>query len=468
MVINRRDLLRALLAGAAFPLRHAGAAVRPSVGIIGGGIAGVSLAWLLDGARDVVLLEAQDSLGGNIHGVEVDLGGEPVVVDMGAQYFHPGVYPAYTALLRHLGLHTPDSPDTSATHGFPASFTLRADAELVPRYVSPFVPGRLWPLAAPWNLEGLLAFGVAFFAAARRERLNESWALTMDEWLPTLGLSRRQREGMVLPWAASLFSGSIDQTRGLSARAAMIFAAKALPADPLEPIVYYVLKQGMGEVLRRLVQQCSTVNVLTSTKVQHVSREGDGTFTVRCANGQHFRVDDLVFASSGPGAARLLEGMPLLHSQLAAVRGIEFYPSRLALHTDALYAASNLNLRSFLNSHIEGAFCEASMWLTPVLGVPDSATLWKSWVTHRSRQPRQPLYEIDFMHMLPTPATLLAQDSVRAMQGQDRVWFAGGYLSPYDSQETALRSALRVAAGLQVPSERSQLLLDSLDPAEEL
>ena len=50
----------------------------------------------------------------------------------------------------------------------------------------------------------------------------------MQDWLPTLGLSSYQWEGMLLPWAASLFSGIVEQARSLSARAAMIFAAEAL------------------------------------------------------------------------------------------------------------------------------------------------------------------------------------------------------------------------------------------------
>ena len=72
-------------------------------------MAGVSLAWLLDGAYDVILLEARDSIGGNVRSVEVELDGRRFVIDMGAQYFHPGSYPLYTALLEHLGLHDPVS-----------------------------------------------------------------------------------------------------------------------------------------------------------------------------------------------------------------------------------------------------------------------------------------------------------------------------------------------------------------------
>jgi predicted NAD/FAD-binding protein len=37
--------------------------VRPRVGIIGGGLAGVSCAWLLDGVADAVLFESRTDLG---------------------------------------------------------------------------------------------------------------------------------------------------------------------------------------------------------------------------------------------------------------------------------------------------------------------------------------------------------------------------------------------------------------------
>jgi hypothetical protein len=60
--------------------------------------------------------------------------------------------------------------------------------------------------------------------------------------------------------------------------------------------------------------------------------------------------------------------------------------------------------------------------------------------------------------MLPTPTTLAAQNLLRALQGRGGVWFAGGYTFPYDSQETALVSALQVALGLRVSSARVQSL----------
>src|SRR6185295_9631137 len=117
---------------------------------------------------------------------------------------------------------------------------------------------------------------------------------------------RDQWEGMLLPWAASLFSGNVEQARGLSARAAMIFAAKVLPPNPFDPIAYYVLKPGMVEALSRMIAQCSTVTIQTGARVLDIWRDRHGGFRLRCAGGRTVSVDDLIFASSGPPTARLL------------------------------------------------------------------------------------------------------------------------------------------------------------------
>src|SRR5260221_6513053 len=155
--LSRRDLLRALAASAVLPVSQLGAAPpRRSVGIVGGGMAGVSLAWLLDGAYDVTLLEARDSIGGNIRSVDVALDGHEFVVDMGAQYFHPGPYPVYTRLLEYLGLFDPNAIEQSAALAFPASITLTAGVQSIPLFVSPVLPDKWWPLFAPWNWGGLV------------------------------------------------------------------------------------------------------------------------------------------------------------------------------------------------------------------------------------------------------------------------------------------------------------------------
>ena len=307
---TRRDVLKTIAATVATPVLAHAAPPRRTVAIIGAGMAGISVAWLLDGQRDVVLLESRDSIGGNVRSLDVDLDGHQFAVDLGAQFFHPGPYPVYTALLESLDLFPPDVAAPPPSAAFPASITIEKPGEATPRFVSPIIPTRLWPISEAWNLPGLQAFLTAFNAAKAREQNDESWLLTLGDWLPTLGLSQEQWEGIILPWAASLFSGDIEQARGMSARAAMLFAAKALPENLTEQVVDHVLRNGLIEPMRRMLDQCSTVEVITNAAVSSVSRGGGRRFTVHCADGQSFAVDDVVFAASGPGTLQLLEGVP--------------------------------------------------------------------------------------------------------------------------------------------------------------
>jgi uncharacterized protein len=418
-------------------------------------MAGVSLAWLLDSEYEVVLFEARDSPGGNVRSVPVNLDGYTFAVDLGAQFFHPKLYPTYVKLLELLGIYP------SGVHSFPASISLAASGSLQPLFVSPVFPGRTWPVLASWNQPGIQAFDVAFQAAKQREDDDASWALTLDEWLPTLGLTTDQWKGMVLPWASSIFSGQIDEAGGMSARAAMIFAAKALPDKLTDPLLYYVLNQGMAEPLLVMLGQITGAQILTRAQVTSVGRNAAGGFQIACADGRAATVDQVVFASSGPPTLRLLRNMQGMSAQTAALENIAFRNAQLALHTDPLYASPDSKVWSFLNSGIHSGYCEASMWMGDVINsVPQETAgkVWKSWDTHRLVQPQQILAEAHFRHMLPTPATLAAQSALLPLQGEDGVWFAGGYTRPYDSQETALVSALAVAQGLGAASERVRLL----------
>jgi predicted NAD/FAD-binding protein len=216
-----------------------------------------------------------------------------------------------------------------------------------------------------------------------------------------------------------------------------------------------------------MIAQCSTVTVLTGARARDVERTGDG-FRLRCDDGRTLAVDELVCAASGPPTRRLVRGLPGTAAQRRALDRIEFHDARLALHTDPLYAARDQNHRSFFNCDLHGAFCEASMWMASVIAGPPpetAARLWKSWITHRA-QPAQVQHDAEFEHMLPTATTLRAQDSLKPLQGIGGIWLAGGYLYPFDSQETALRSALRVALALRGSSARSRPLLAALNGAD--
>ena len=253
-----------------------------------------------------MLLESRDRIGGNIQSLDVDLDGHQFAVDLGAQFFHPGPYPVYTALLESLGLFPPTLAPTSPSAAFLASITIEKPGEPKPRVVSPILTV---PYEA-WSLPGLIALFTPFTAAKAREEQNESWSLTLDDWLQTLAVSPEHREGIILPWAASLFSGDIDQARGMSARAAMLFAAKALPDNPaVVPVVYYALRNGLIEPMHQMLHQCST-STWKLTRRSPASLAGAAAVSRALCGRPELRRGRCGVRGSGPGTLQLLEGVP--------------------------------------------------------------------------------------------------------------------------------------------------------------
>jgi predicted NAD/FAD-binding protein len=79
------------------------------IGIIGGGAAGLTTAWLLERDHDVTLFEKDDRLGGHAHTVDIEVDGRPLAVDAGFQFFaRSDAYATFNRLLDAL-----DVPRTS-------------------------------------------------------------------------------------------------------------------------------------------------------------------------------------------------------------------------------------------------------------------------------------------------------------------------------------------------------------------
>jgi predicted NAD/FAD-binding protein len=189
---------------------------------VGGGLAGVSLAYLLDGVCDVVLLEAQPRLGGHAHTVEIEHGAKRFCVDLGAQLFSPRLQPRFVELLTTLGIYDPAAPDSGGTITRDMGITLGDYGAPRPRFVSPMFWQRTWPLRAPWNLPASLGF-FAFALHARKFERDGDWSVVLDEFLRGVpGLSAEQRERVLLPWLAAMTGCSITDARGPPSRPAIL------------------------------------------------------------------------------------------------------------------------------------------------------------------------------------------------------------------------------------------------------
>lgn len=80
-----------------------------NIAVIGTGISGMSVAWLLSQAHNVTVYERAERVGGHSNTVDVSDGNRAVPVDTGFIVYNEAAYPNLTALFAHLGVPTKPS-----------------------------------------------------------------------------------------------------------------------------------------------------------------------------------------------------------------------------------------------------------------------------------------------------------------------------------------------------------------------
>ncbi|MCW8103433.1 FAD-dependent oxidoreductase [Streptomyces tauricus] len=437
----------AALTGTAVGAQPAGAASlrsgRLRVVVVGGGIAGVATAWLLDGQHDVTLLEAASSLGGHAASVPVDVEGHDVMVDVGAQFFGPYSHPIYNKLVTSV-LQVPTVPNqldnTLFEYGMPT-----------PLMVSPSIDRPITDLLQ--YLPALQAVG-ELMERARDLEARRDWSITVADLVEAMTVDEALKESFVYPYVASVNGATISQAKEFSARAALALAVRPLVDDRTE---YVNARDGLQSVISSLSNEFTSVTTCVNTRAAGLSRVG-GQFKITDSQGRVHLADQVVLALPPEPAAALVAQLPQSDSLTSTYNRFRYMPARIAIHRDPIYMPASPKDWSSFNITRDGEYCEASIFYGRLRG---DAPVYKSWVLHRREEPKELLDSMDFRHPLITPDFIRAQGELQRRSGDDGLWFAGSHVFDVDSQESALYSALMIAAEL-APGSQNRLRLGTL------
>lgn len=415
------------------------------VGIVGAGLSGLSLAWLLADSCDVLVLEAADRVGGAMRSVRVSVGEAEATLDLGAQDISPDLFPLHRRLLTLLGFTRDQFVD------LPASLTVLKAGHDEPLLVSPHGPE---PAAWPRQLRtgaGWQALELLLQRAAEWEKEDASWERPLSDLVEPLPVSPQIKHDLLYARSAFLFCCGIEQAMNLSARAALAFYVSAAG----EPS-WQQLSTGLESVAWALAAQSPAATIRTAAGVRHLRRTAEGYELLDASGGRHV-VDEVVLAVPPWEAAKILEplaGTAELRETLAAFEPVD---TVYALHLDPAYLPGDRRHWSTSTYEVHDGWSESSDWFGPARGVD----VFKSQLTHRDRLPRQVLAQAGFRHFVITPAVVRAQRRLAELQGQQNLSFAGQYTTWVSSQESAVRSAVEVARRLAPGRGRlSRLLSD--------
>lgn len=410
------------------------------IAVIGAGITGLSAAWLLGQAHDVVLIEAEPRLGGHANTVLVpgDDGGE-TPVDTGFIVYNERTYPNFVALLDHLGV---------ATQPTEMSFAVSLDGGRL-EYSGTGLAGLF---AQPGNLANprfwaMLRGLVRFYRDATRDaRAGSAAAMTLGEYLAAGGYGAAFRDDHLLPMAAAIWSAPCSEILSYPARAFLRFHHNHGLLQLTDRPLWRTVTGGSAVYVERLRSRFRG-SVRLGTPARQVRRSPNEVLVA--GDGWSERFDQVVFATHADRTLALLaDPDPLEASALGAFR---YSRNRAVLHGDEALMPRRRRAWASWNHLGErarpDAACAVTYWMNLLQDLPRQRPFFVTLNPPETLCAETILREEVYEHPIFDRAALAAQEHLWTLQGARRSWFCGAYFGS-GFHEDGLQSGLAVAEAL--------------------
>ncbi|WP_018876143.1 NAD(P)/FAD-dependent oxidoreductase [Thioalkalivibrio sp. ALE31] len=418
---------------------------RSRIAVIGGGIAGLSAAWILQTRHQVQLFESEPELGGHAHTVDVPDPQGPTPIDTGFVVYNERNYPLLTRLFTDLGVATQDT-DMSFGYSRQPDGVEYAGSDLNTLFAQRRNLVRPSFLRMAGDILRFNRLGKGLF-----ER-HESPEGTLGAFLDRHRLGRGFTEDYLLPMAAAIWSCPPEAIREFPAASFLQFFHNHGLLDLRDRPQWRTVVGGSREYVQRLAQRLEP-GCIVHQPVRAVMPESGQWRVLTDAQGIGF--DAVVFACHADTARWLLNGaVPARDRLLSACR---FQANHAILHTDPALMPRSRRVWSSWN-YLSGRTTQTrdrvsvSYWMNRLHRLERRQDYIISLNPWRDPHPSLVLGEQHWEHPVMDTAAEAARQRLAATQGEDGLYFAGAWMG-YGFHEDGLRSAVRVgqAMGIEPP-----------------
>jgi predicted NAD/FAD-binding protein len=437
------------------------ASARPRIAVVGGGVAGLSCAWLLGGACDVTLFEADGRIGGHANTVEAPGTKGPVPVDTGFIVFNEANYPNFTALLAHLGVASIPADMALSVSLDDGAFEYSSNAIFAQK--RNLFRARFWRMlrdithfyrTGPQDLPGL-----------------EEPLTSLDDYIALKGYGPAFRDDHLIPQAAAIWSTPLADIRAYPAASLIRFFQNHGMMTVFGRGLWRTVAGGSRSYVAPL-KAAFAGEVRTNARIVGIRRDAEGV-TLRDAQGHVERFDEVVIATHGDQALALLEdAAPQERGLLSAFR---YSRNHAVLHTDPRLMPKRRQAWTAWNhigSRANPAEGCVTYWMTELQSLKDAPDLFVTLNPTKEIAPEAVIHTDVYDHPLFDAGAIDAQRRLWSLQGARRTWFCGSYFG-HGFHEDALQSGLAVAEALggvrrpwTVEGESSRIHLTPLDAGE--
>lgn len=408
-----------------------------NIAVVGGGIAGITAAYLLSKKHNVTLLERNDYVGGHTNTVSVQKKDGVLPVDTGFIVCNPKTYPTFYRLLAEWGVSLRDSD---------MSFGFHCDQTGV-GYAGPEArdflrkPSNLLSPKLLWMIRTQSRFNRRAAADLENGTLND---LSLGEYLKKIGINEFFIDHYLIPLAASVWSSPDAEMARFPAQTFIRFFANHGLLDIRKRPTWQTVVGGSSAYVNAFrAQFCG--RLYTDSPVEYVARENGGVL-VTLKNQETTRYDHVVLASHADESLAMLTDPT--GAERSALSSWSYQDNHVQLHTDHTVMPSDRRLWSSWNYRRRSMTDSTSpvnitYYMNRLQGLETPDDYFVSLNSKGLVDPEKIIYSVDYSHPVYTSRSVESQQDIRSMNGTQNTWFCGAYMR-YGFHEDAVVSANEV------------------------
>lgn len=414
----------------------------PSIAIIGGGISGLSCAYLLSREYDVTLYEAADQIGGHTATKKVEVDSGEYWIDTGFIVYNDRTYPNFIKLMDQLGVQ-----GQKTEMGFSVSCE-QSGLEYAGTSINGLFAQRRNLLSPQhWSmLKDIVAFNRHCTKLYEEDAVPKG--ITLAEFLQIHQYSPAFSRFYLLPMVSAIWSSGTQ----VAAQMPLEFFIRFFHNHGLLTVTdqpqWYTLRGGSHAYLEPLTRSFQD-NIVVNAGIEGVTRTPEGV-NVQRQGGMSEHFDHVIFACHSDQALALLRDPSA--TEIAVLSAIPYKSNRVVLHTDTAMLPSSRRAWASWNYRLKGAVDERTL-LTYNMNILQCIEAQETFCVtvnpDAAVNPARVLGEYEYAHPVFTLDSVAASARWAEISGAMNTHYCGAYWHN-GFHEDGLASALRVAKAFGV------------------
>lgn len=318
------------------------------IAVIGGGISGLSAAWMLSQQHSVTVFESEPRPGGHSRTIQFSLDGQNYSIDVGFIVYNDRTYPLFMELLQLLGV--PGVPTEM-------SFAVRCDRTGV-EYSGTSLNGLFAQrsrLLSPSFIRMVLDI-LRFNSLGTTDADCVGSTETVGQYLRRRGFGNSFKDHYLLPMGAAIWSCPMGTFADFPIQFILEFYRNHGLLSLTRRPQWYTIPGGSRNYVSRLIQPFAD-RIVTDSPVRRIRRTADAVTVITDTSEHAF--DEVVIACHSDQALALLE-QPT-PDEIRILSGFPYSSNDVVLHTDESVLPRSRRAWSAWNYRVSGDDARATV-----------------------------------------------------------------------------------------------------------